>query len=87
MKFRFKIIDSVKENKIIGVFGDCFKVRLRTDLYYNSDGKKTAFIEFIAFELGIEPDLIILISFNNFKNIIELELPDLSYEIIMSLVN
>lgn len=79
MLFKFKIIEAEKDSKILGMFGDCIKVRIKIQNTLQAD-----FISFIAKELGIPESMVVIISKNIHKNRYELELPDLSYEILMS---
>jgi hypothetical protein len=112
MIFKFKLIPSEKESKIMGMFGDCIKIRVqinyKTQITRIFEGANYAneqlsggegldntltrphvneltmlFKTFISHELGIQPEQVEIVSISK-KNFVEVELPDLAYEIIMS---
>ena len=82
------------ESRFIGMFGDCIKIRLyinnenelkdRNNNIKKSQYIKDAFINFLCKELGIDSKLINILDSDKISSMYKVELPDLSYEIIMS---
>ena len=81
MLFKFKILQSENDSKILGMFGDCIKIRLNSNFDIKNDFKI-----FIARELGTPVEMVNITDFIEDKNMVFAELPDLSYEILMSWV-
>lgn len=80
MIFRFKLIVSEKEPKVLGMFGDCIKLRVN-----NEDLNEI--IRFLSQELGCNESLVKVMNYNQKKKMLSVDLPDKSYEILMSWID
>ncbi len=81
MIIKFKVLPS-KENKWLGWFGeDVIKVRLKID---DHSDLSLALLNYLQEDLGIKQDKIKIIKID--KDFITLELPDIAWELFLTIV-